>query len=246
MSEVVRPPEGAPELADVRARAGLPPLLVTLGAPASVVVVLAAWGNLVAAFLVYHVVFCLVLPYFDSRVLRRIGPGEHRKLLGLVVPLDRRWLLGGALGGVAMFAVVLGPLVFLRSLVLDSVDIPAVLAGWGVPAGAELALVAYMMIFNSGAEELFWRGWVHTRFSRREPRQRVVVLETLAFASYHVYVLFALLDDVLISAGLALGVLVGGLIWVELREASGSVVPAVVAHVGATAGYMTAYVMWFA
>lgn len=220
--------------------------MLPVAAPLSVVVTLDWTENVLYAFVVYHVGFCLAAPLAESLVFAGHDVHGHRYVLGLGERPDRRILAVGAASGTALFVGILVPVWLAKDLLLAEVDVAGRLAAWGVPAGAEVWLFAYMLVFNSGAEELLWRGYVQTRLTEDGPLWPSLLLLNGLFASYHFYTLIALLGGLVVPAVMTAGVFVGGLHWSWLRARSGTVLAPVLSHVGATAGYITAYVLWFA
>lgn len=218
--------------------------LLLAGPPVSVVLTLYLLESVPAAFLVYHVGWCLVVPAVLSVGVHDRPVPAHRAALGLRYG-DRPPVLGaGALVGLAMFLGILVPFLFIGDLLLGGVDLGGQLAAWGVPSGGTAALFVYMLVFNSGAEELYWRGYVHERLASWDDRWAAIVLVTAAFTSYHFYTTLRLAESLPVAGLLTVGVFLGGITWAILRERYDSVYPAILAHVGATAGYMTVYLFW--
>lgn len=218
-------------------------VLLLIGPPISVVATLMLAGSVTAAFLVYHVGWCLIVPALFSLVQGR-DPGEHRQALGLRHGRDREALGAGGVIGVLMFLGMVVPFLLFGDVLLAGADLAGQLTAWGVPSGAAPALFVYMLLFNSGAEELYWRGYVHERLTSWPDRWTAIFLATGFFASYHYYTIVSLVQDRALAALMTVGVFVGGLVWAILRERFDSVYPAILAHVGATAGYMTVYLVW--
>jgi membrane protease YdiL (CAAX protease family) len=218
---------------------GLPAVLLALLAPASVVAALAITQQALVAFAVYHLGLCLAAPLVGLRAtgMGWTAIGDH---IALRSPSREGWAAGGLVGGLTAAGILAGAHLFQDALV--HADLTGALAAWGV-AGNPALLVAYMLVLNSGAEELLWRGYLHTEAVARLGPWICIGLVSLAFASYHVYTLHALLGSPALVAVGGLAVLAGALAWALLRERYASVVPALLAHGGATAGYMAVYVL---
>lgn len=218
----------------------LVPALVALAAPSSVVVALATTGNALVAFVVYHVVLCTVVPVAALQLGGHDWPqvADH---LGLRAPSVEGWLAGAVAGLLAGGSILVAALVLAEGH-LAELALTERLSAWGL-AGSPALLVVYMITFNSGAEELLWRGYLHTEAVGRLGPAVGIGAVSLLFASYHLYTLWTLLPGLGLAALGALGVLLGALLWALLRQRYASLVPAVLAHVGATAGYMTVYVL---
>lgn len=224
-----------------RRRDLVPPLLLVLGAPGVVILTL---QDLRLTFLAYHLGACLLLPLAISLREGR-GLRGHARLLGLT-PLEcrsvREGLLTGLLagGGTLVFFVVAG------DRVLDPARAAAAMAGWGVTVGRDTWLVAFMLLLNGPAEELFWRGWLHGRLAAVRPRALPLAGATLAYASYHLATLHALLPSWGAVLPAFAGVLAAGAWWAWRRERHGGVWAPLLGHAGATAGYMAIYVAFVA
>lgn len=228
-SELERPTEGP---------SSVPALLAVL-APLSVVVALETTGNVLVAFAAYHLAFCLIVPLTVLGFRHRAwAPVAER--LALQAPSREGWLAGAAMG-VGTAGAILGGFALAGDGLLGPVPLIERLIPWGIQPGLEVPLFVYMLVFNSGAEELFWRGYLHTEAAARLGPTVAIPLVAVAFASYHVYTLAALLPDPGLVAFAAAGILVGALLWAGLRQRYRSVWPPVLAHVGATAGYMTVF-----
>lgn len=217
------------------------PAALAAGAPLAVVLALAATGNVFVAFVAYHVLLCLVVPAIVDRA-RGLSWSDYARKLGLVAPSGEGWA-AGLMTGVAMAALVLAPFLTIGDILVGRAPVGATLSGWGVPLDAEVAMFAYMLVFNSGAEELFWRGYLHTEIvGRLGPKLGIGVL-SVAFTSYHVYTFGSLVRDWRLAAVGTVAIFASALVWAFLRERYQSVLPAVLSHAGATAGYMAVFVM---
>jgi len=215
-----------------RGRAG--DALALAAPPLTVVLALHRTGALPSVFVAYHLVWCLAVPALAWLATGRSG--RLRDVVGLRAPGRRGWGAGALLG--AATAVGIPVALLLAGDLVPGVDVLGDrLEAWGVPTGASVPLAAYMVLVNSPAEELYWRGFVHERLAAWTSRAAAIGLATAAFTSYHVYTVYALTGEVLATTVMVAGVLAGGLAWAVLREATGSSVPAVLAHAGAAVGY---------
>lgn len=226
-------------------RPGLPAsVALAVVAPLSVVAGLELLGNALATFVLYHFLVCLALPAALS-LRRGLSLGAHVKWLGWREATSDWADHVGVAVGVASGLLAFGFLgTFGTRLVPTS--LPSLLAGWGIPASAAPLLFLYMVLVNSVAEELFWRGALQTRLEVMESRGLALGGASAAFASYHAYTVHALTGNLALGLGLAVAIFAGALVWAALREFFDSVKPAVWAHVGASAGYMAAYLIWIA
>lgn len=206
--------------------------------------VVATLHDLRLTFLAYHLGLCLVLPLLHSLTT---GPGlrGHMKLTGLT-PRPRGSVREGLLtglvagGGTFLFFLLAGESVLAPGRAAEA------MGGWGVVVGRDTWLVAFMLLVNGPAEELFWRGWLHGRLAGVRPRALPLAAATLAYASYHLATLHALLPSWGAVLTAFAGVLGAGAWWAWRRERRGDVWAPLLGHAGATAGYMAVYVVFVA
>lgn len=218
---------------------------LTLLAPLSVVAALEATGNALVTFVLYHGLVCLGLPAALS-YRRGLSWGAHLKWLGWR-DASNDWAGGvGLVTGIVSGLLVFGALGTVGVRLVSPETVTGQLADWGLAASATPLLVAYMIVVNSVTEELFWRGALHTRFEGVASRGWALAGVSAAFASYHGYTVHAIMGRPWLAAGVTVAVFAGAMVWAGLREFFGSVKPAVYAHLGASAGYMLAYAIWFA
>ena len=205
-------------------------LLIALAGPLVVVPGLLVAHSAPLVFLLYHVLLCLVLPLaFALRA--RLSPLEHARQLGLV----RRGLGTGLAFGLAFAVAPVAAFTLAPSLFPDAASLRAALLGWGLEPAAPAGFLFFLAVFNGPAEELFWRGWV-----LREPAPAwwARVLLAAMFTSYHVVTIGRLVPQPM-AARLMLGaVFAGALLWTWMRARCWSVWPALLAHTGATCGYL--------
>ena len=209
-----------------------------LAAPAVVVACLLVWRNVFAVFAIYHLGFCLLLPAAVNLLKRDFSFSDHLAFLGLAGPGTLRgFLLGLGLGAVLACGTILAFRWFGEIFLADQ-SVPAVMSDWGVGRGNRPLLFWFMVLINGPAEELYWRGFVHSGLANRQPRTTAILLIAACYASYHGVTVFLLVGDVSIAVLFLAGILAAGFGWGWLREKTGSVWPALLGHAGASAAYM--------
>lgn len=217
---------------------GLMPWPWLLGAPAAVVGLLILWHNVFAVFAVYQLGFCLLLPAVRNILVRRFSLAAHLEFLGLTGPGTSKALLlglglGGALGGGTILVFQ-----WFGDFFLADQDIPTIMAGWGVTRANLPLLFWFMTMVNAPAEELYWRGFVHTELAGRRPRRTTILLIAACYASYHGVTVYLLVPNLPAALLFMIAILAAGCFWGWLREKTGSVWPALLSHAGAVAAYM--------
>jgi len=190
-------------------------------------------------FALYHGFVCVLFPLFHSLVLLR---NDLRGYLSDVALVPVKLRLGLVLGLTLGAASVAGLGVGREVLLTDRID--KIITAWGVDPASVPAMLVIMLLGNGAAEELFWRGWLHRRLETWTQRPLAVAVAGAAYASYHVATIGSFIGNPL-AVGLLLGVVFGaGVFFGWLRERSASVWPPLLAHSGATAGYLLAYHIW--
>lgn len=212
-----------------------------LAAPMSVVLSLLAWHDLLAVFAIYHVGFCLLLPLLHTLLIRRASVADHLHTLAVTGPGTGRGVALGLLLAVILGGGTIGAFSLLGDLFLRDNRVAEVLDQWGAGAGHRHLVFWFMVLVNGPAEELYWRGFVHTGLFGRcsegvAPRR--LLLPSACYASYHGVTVLMFLSSPLVALFFLAVILIAGWFWAWLRERTGSVWPALLAHAGAVAGYM--------
>ena len=214
--------------------------LLALAAPLAAVAALLGLQSVWAVFLLYHGMLCLLIP---ALVLRRRGrPWRHQaRELAVLDPDGRlpRALVRRSLGAAAALAA-LPPLALWLApgLFPEPTRLLGVLEGWGLQGTDIWWALGFLILVGAPAEELFWRGWLHSRLvaSRRQGWPAAAAL-ALLFTSYHAVTLHALAPTPTATALMLAAVLAAAGIWCWSRWRWASVWPALLTHAGAALGY---------
>jgi len=201
--------------------------------PATVIFGLLVLGSVWAVFGLYHLGICILAPALVARhrYATAVGLSGGRTHAGFRAGL---WL-GAALAAAQFAALRAGAdLFFADARVVES------LSAWGVGPDQAGPLLLVMLLLNGPAEELYWRGFVHGRLATM-PRRRAIAQAAGAYASYHGATAGALFGSTALAVLVTVAVWGAGCLWGWLRERYGNVWPALLAHGGATAGYMLVY-----
>ena len=224
--------DSEPEHPTARAPSSWPWAWMALGVvvPSLTLVVL---RSVFATFLAYHLVLGLGASVWT---IRRRGAAV---VLGERASARAALLAGGAVGlSLALATIVLFERV--GEQLLDPARIGAALDAWSIRPEDTAWMVLFMVAGNGAAEELFWRGLVHGKMRRRAGRRATVLVVAAAYTGYHVVTLGALVAPV-VATVLVLVVFTGGALFGWLRERTGHVLAPVLAHTGASVGYMAVY-----
>lgn len=215
------------------------PLVMMLASAFSLFLGFKVLRSVVAGFALYYLVCCIGLPLVDLLFARRLGPRRIAAAIGLAKP-RRHELLVGLVSGLAMDAIMVAALALFRDRVFANGSVQATLELWGA-GGSNLVLVFLVMLaFNGALEELFWRGYLHEKFSGMEKRLAALAIPSLFFGLQHVFVISSLVADPALVALFVFGITGSGAIWAFIRERWG-LLSSVLSHVLVTAGYMAAF-----
>lgn len=209
-------------------------LLPAFAGPLLVVFGLMVLRSAPFVFVAYHLVLCLVVPWLMSRVAGR-PIAAHLAGLGL----NRRGVQSGVVLALA-FAVV-PPLAYQvqPGMFPDTAQLQAALADWGLARSAPGWFLFFMAVVNGPAEELFWRGWLLNDGGRgRATGRGTRLLLAILFTSYHAATVGHLAPTITAAALMLLGVFAAAAFWTWARFRWQSVWPPLLAHTGATCGYL--------
>jgi hypothetical protein len=120
------------------------------------------------------------------------------------------------------------------------------IAQWGVSSNAILYMMGFMVFYNGVGEELFWRGYAQKRLYERYKPWAAILITALFYTGYHPLTVYTFFGSIPVAVFITSMVFFSGLVWGWLRYRFDSVWPAMLGHVGATAGYMAIYWMKFA
>ena len=193
-----------------------------------------------AVFALYHGAVCLLMPALVARSQGRSWR-QHARDLGLL-DAQGRWptaAIGAGLAAAAVLAAI--PPVACRALPAlfpDPAHLLGTLAGWGLGREQVPWALGFLVLVGAPAEELFWRGWLHTHLVHRRRRRWPAAAALAAlFTSYHAVTLQALAPTPAAASLMLVAVLAAAATWSWWRERSGSVWPALLTHAGAALGY---------
>ncbi len=211
-------------------------LLITLS--------LALFNSVYAVFFIYYLGYGIILPVMDRIVFKKEKLKQLSDYIGATPLPGKKALITGAVSFAFVFSGILVFFALLKDTILDSGKIISALAAWGVTKGNIAPVFIVMVIFNGAVEELFWRGYIHRRFEIMENRILANAVPVFFFAAQHSFIILNFTHEVLPFIVLMLGIGLGGVIFALLREKTNNVLASVMCHVGATAGYMSAFYLF--
>ncbi len=205
-------------------------LFLMILAAASVVVCLEVFNSILATFIVYHIIICLLIPLL-------IAKRKYLKEVGLK-PINGIKI--GILHGIGLIIIIFVGYLIFRDMILNNNAIQTILANWGITGLLIIPMTLFMIIFNGVAEELFWRGYAQPKL--KLSILPAVIITSVIYASYHAITIFSFLGFGALPISLFISVFLAGILWGWLREKYKSIWPSLLGHALATLGYMLVYV----
>jgi len=219
----------------------IPVYALMIAAPLAVIIGLVIIRNIFVVFVTYHIVIALILPLLDSLLLRRFTFKEHFRLIGLLPERPLPGIIAGVVCAVVMGGgTVIGFLLW-GDFFLEHNDVVDAIDRWGISSNAILYMMGFMVLFNGVGEELFWRGYAQRRLRERYKPLTAILIATLFYTGYHPLTVYTFFGSIPVAIFITFMVFGAGLVWGWLRYRFDSAWPAMLGHVGATAGYMAIY-----
>lgn len=208
----------------------------------SVIIPLAVYKNLIAVFLLYYIGMCIIVPFIDLFVIKKLSFHEVMGNLGIEKVNMRSSLLIGLVHGFIFMAFTIGGFYLLRETFLAS-DIVVSLEQWGATQEVKLVLFILMVLFNGFVEEIFWRGYTYGKIRDRVNKWFAIFIVTLFYTSYHFATVLAFFKYSFIGLQIVFFIFAVGLLWGWMRYKLANIWASAIGHTLATVGYMTIYLL---
>jgi membrane protease YdiL (CAAX protease family) len=210
----------------------------------SVIITLAFFHSIILTFLTYHIFICLLIPLIDVFLFKKQNLGYWFGYIGITPGKKKTGMLTGIVSGIIMFTGIFGGFHLFNHIFLSNNTVINSIREWGINEQNLTVLFLFMIIFNSGAEELFWRGYVHKRMETVKNRFAAISIASFFYASYHAFTLYHFINDLFTGLLFFISIFLAGCFWGWLREYYQNVLPAVTSHIFATIGYMTVFYLF--
>lgn len=209
---------------------------------ATIVIMLVIFKNAFATFVVYYLLLCLTMPVTYLLLVKKTNLKGFLEYIGLHPKCPRAGYLTGLISGLLFFIVIVSGFFLFYDQLLTGSDIAEAVGGWGITREMLIPVVLIMLVFNGAAEELFWRGFIFHRLEKFRSPRLTIFASAVFYSSYHVLTLVALVGNVFLAVLFLLCIFGAGCFWGWTRYKFVSVLPAVMSHMLATAGYLIVYV----
>jgi membrane protease YdiL (CAAX protease family) len=208
----------------------------------SVIVPIAIYRNLIAVFVLYYIGMCLVVPFVDLVLIKRLSLSEVRGYLGLSNVNIKSSILVGLLHGLILLSFTIGGFFVLKDTFLAS-DINASLEQWGASQDNKWVIFIIMVLFNGMVEEIFWRGYTFGKIGNQLNKWLAIFLVTLFYTSYHLATVLAFFKISYIGLQIIVFIFIAGFIWGWMRYRYKNIWASTIGHTLITIGYMTIYLL---
>lgn len=218
------------------------PLLLSLSAPLAIYVGLMVSHNLGLTFLLFYGLVCGLMPALDLFMRQKLSGPAARQVLGL--RHFRASLLAGMGLGIVGFTVIVGFFAVWHDALLVPAKLNAVAAQWRMIKRSPWLFAGVLILINPLLEELFWRGYLFSKWSQFVRRNTAIGLTALFYASYHFFTTIRIFT-LSIAIFLTGVVFLAGLVWGYCRSVSDSVWCAIISHLWADLAIVVVYVKFF-
>lgn len=208
----------------------------------SVIISLAIYRNLIAVFLLYYIGMCIVVPFIDLVIIKKLSLTDVIIYLGFKKDNFRSSILIGLLHGFVFLSFTIGGFFVLKDMFLTS-DIAVSLEQWGASREIKWVVFIVMVLFNGVVEEIFWRGYTYGKIRDQLNRWLATFIVTLFYTSYHLATVLAFFKISYIGLQIILFIFVAGFIWGWMRYHYKNIWASTIGHTLATIGYMTIYLL---
>lgn len=218
--------------------------LLMIIASASVIINLIIFESILNIFIVYHIIICLLIPFLDLIFIKKLSIKESLRYLGLLSKKTKQGIIAGFLHGLLLLLIIIGGFLIWGNIFLADNNVIGSISQWGIPNEKIVLMIIFMVLFNGGAEELFWRGYIHQRMKILKIRWLAIGLIAFFYTTYHIYTIPHYIGNLSISLFFIILIFCVGCLWGWLREYFKSVWTAIIGHMCVTIAYIIIYLFF--
>lgn len=218
------------------------PLILSLLAPFTIYVGLMLSKNLGLTFLLFYGLVCVLIPSLDLFVQQKSSLKDVCHVVGL--QHLRPSLFAGMLLGIACFTVIVLFFAFGHTVLLVPEKLRTVASQWMLIKRSPWIFGGVLVFINPLLEEVFWRGYLFSKWSQYVRRIYVIGLTAFFYASYHFFTTIRIFS-VEMAFFLTGTVFLAGLIWGYCRSVSDSVWCGIISHLWADVAIVVVYIKYF-
>jgi len=217
-------------------------IIIMALASLSVIIPLTLFNNVYAVFFLYYIGMCLLVPFADLLLFRRLSFSDALRFLGFRKEKGKRSISAGLLHGGIILVLMLGGFFAFRVVFISS-DIVSSLAKWGVSENTKWVLFFLMVLFNGIVEEIFWRGYTYERLGDTLQKWPAMLIVTFFYTSYHLATVLAFFKVSFMGIQTVIFIFLAGLLWGWMRYRYNDILASAIGHTLLTVGYMTIFML---
>ena len=217
-------------------------IIIMALASLSVVIPLTLLSNVYAVFFLYYIGMCLLVPFSDLIIRRKLSFTEALRFLGFRRENRKKSITVGLIHGSIILGLMIGGFFALREVFISS-DIVSTLAQWGVTGNTKWILFFLMVIFNGIVEEIFWRGYTFGRLKDTLQKWPAILIVTFFYTSYHLATVLTFFKVSFMGIQTVILIFMAGLLWGWMRYRFQDILAATIGHTLLTIGYMTVFML---
>jgi membrane protease YdiL (CAAX protease family) len=217
-------------------------ILIMALASLSVIIPLTLLNNVYAVFFLYYIGMCLLVPFADMLLIRRLTFTEALRFLGFRSENRNSSMTVGLIHGSIILVLMLGGFFAFRKVFISS-DIVSSLAQWGVSESTKWVLFFFMVLFNGIVEEIFWRGYTYGRLKDVLKKWPAILIVTFFYTSYHLATVLTFFKVSFMGIQTVIFIFLAGLLWGWMRYRFRDILASAIGHTLLTVGYMTIFML---
>lgn len=217
-------------------------IIIMALASLSVIIPLTLFSNVYAVFFLYYIGMCLIVPFIDLLLYRRLSFTEALRFLGFRRENRKKSISTGLIHGSIILILMMGGFFAFREVFISS-DIVSSLAQWGVSGSKKWVLFFLMILFNGIVEEIFWRGYTYGRLKDILQKWPAILTVTFFYTSYHLATVLTFFKVSFMGIQTVIFIFLAGLLWGWMRYRFQDILAATIGHTLLTIGYMTIFML---
>lgn len=230
------------ELTEDKKKTAVYSIIIMALASLSVIIPLTLFNNVYAVFFLYYIGMCLLVPFADLLLHRRLSFTEALLFLGFRRENRKNSITAGLIHGSIILVLMLGGFFAFREVFISS-DIVSSLAKWGVSENTKWVLFFLMVLFNGIVEEIFWRGYTYGRLKDTVQKWPVILIVTFFYTSYHLATVLTFFKVSFMGIQTVIFIFLAGLLWGWMRYRFNDIFATAIGHTLLTIGYMTIFML---
>lgn len=217
-------------------------IILSIIAPIVIYLGLEIFNSITLTFVMFHGIVCLGIPIIDLFIIKKCSLKKVFKTIGFIN--YKKTIVWSILTGILFFLIIILFFSFLKKYIIDIKNIETLLEQWNLNPKYMMLFLFIMIFANSVLEEVYWRGYIFSRFKRCTNIKIVIILTSLFYCSYH-FITTINLFSVVYGIIFSVVILGAGIFWGFMRYKFDSIYFPMISHLLADLGIMLIYVKYF-